>query len=37
LDKDAPVSRPIAPPDDGPIVAVPHLGDLHRGYERRAA
>ena len=37
LDKDAPVSRPIAPPGDGSIVAVPHLGGLHHRYERRAA
>jgi putative transposase len=37
LGKDAPVSRPIAPPGDGAIVAVPHLGGLHHRYERRAA
>jgi hypothetical protein len=37
LDKDAPVSRPIAPPGDGVIVSIPHLGRLHHRYERHAA
>jgi len=37
LDKDAPVSRPIATPTGGAIVAIPHLGGLHHHYERRAA
>jgi putative transposase len=37
LDKDAPVSRPVAPPADGGIVAIPQLGGLHHRYERRAA
>lgn len=37
LDKDAPVSRPIASLGDGEIVAVPQLGGLHHRYERRAA
>jgi transposase InsO family protein len=37
LDKDAPVSRPIASPGDGEIVAIPQLGGLHHRYERRAA
>ena len=37
LDKDAPVSRRIADPTDGAIVAVPQLGGLHQRYERRAA
>jgi putative transposase len=37
LDKDAPVSRPVATPTDGAIVAIPHLGGLHHHYERRAA
>jgi putative transposase len=37
LDKDAPVSRPVATPPDGAIVAIPHLGGLHHHYERRAA
>jgi hypothetical protein len=31
------VSRPVAPPEDGAIVAIPHLGGLPRRYERRAA
>jgi transposase InsO family protein len=37
LDKDAPVSRPVASPSDGGIVAIPQLGGLHHRYERRAA
>ena len=37
LDKDAPVSRPVASPADGAIVAFPHVGGLHHRYERRAA
>ena len=37
LGKDAPASRPVAPPGDGAIVAIPHLGGLHHRYERRAA
>jgi len=37
LDKDAPVSRPVATPTDGAIVAIPHLGGLHHHYERPAA
>jgi putative transposase len=37
LDKDAPITRAVQPPSDHPIVAVPHVGGLHRHYERRAA
>jgi len=37
LGKDAPVSRPVAPPGNGAIVALPHLSGLHHRYERRAA
>ena len=37
LRKDAPVSRPVATPADGAIVAIPHLAGLHHRYERRAA
>ena len=37
LDKDAPVSRPVASPADGGIVAISQLGGLHHRYERRAA
>jgi transposase InsO family protein len=37
LAKDAPVSRPIAPPGGGAIVATSHLGGLHHRYDRRAA
>src|SRR5712692_2191998 len=37
LDKDAPISRPVMPPGDGAIVAIPEVGGLHHRYERRAA
>jgi putative transposase len=37
LDKDAPVSRAVAPSGHGAITAIPHLGGLHHRYERRAA
>ena len=37
LDKDAPMSRPVATPTNGAIVAIPHLGGLHYHYDRRAA
>jgi putative transposase len=37
LDKDAPISRPVASSTDGDIVSIPHVGGLHHGYERRAA
>ena len=37
LGKDAPVSRPVAPPGNGAILAIRHLGGLHHRYERRAA
>jgi len=37
LDKDMPESRPVQPPDLGPVIAVPQVGGLHHRYERRAA
>jgi hypothetical protein len=37
LEKDAPIPRPIAPPSEGRIVAIPQVGGLHHRYERRAA
>jgi putative transposase len=37
LDKDAPVSRSIAPLGNGAIIAIPLLGGLHHHYERRGA
>src|SRR5439155_17155271 len=37
LHKDAPTSRPVMPPGDGAIIAIPEVGGLHHRYERRAA
>jgi len=37
LAKDSPISRPVAPPSDGTIVAIPQIGGLHHRYDRRAA
>ena len=37
LDKDPPIPRPVAPPGDGAVVAIPEVGGLHHRYERRAA
>jgi hypothetical protein len=36
LNKDAPISRPIAP-GAGRVVAIPQVGGLHHRYERQAA
>jgi putative transposase len=37
LGKDTPDHRPSAEPAVGPVIAVPEVGWLHQGYERRAA
>ena len=37
LDKDCPEPRPVQPPDQGRIVALPKVGGLHHRYERIAA
>jgi putative transposase len=37
LEKDAPVPRPVQPPNLGRVVAFPQVGGLHYRYERRAA
>lgn len=37
LNKDAPIPRAIAAPDDGRVVAIPQVGGLHHRYERQAA
>ncbi len=37
LEKDAPVSRVIQPPELGVVVELPLVGGLHHRYERRAA
>jgi hypothetical protein len=37
LDKDRPISRSIAPPSAGRVVAPPQVGGLHHRYDRVAA
>jgi transposase InsO family protein len=37
LKKDAPEPRAVEPPQDGRVVALPHVGGLHHRYVRRAA
>ena len=37
LDKDTPIPRPVTPPGDGAVVAIPEVGGLHHRYELRAA
>ena len=37
LAKDTPETRPVHPPDLGPVVAIAEVGGLHHRYERRAA
>ena len=37
LDKDAPQTRRVQPPEEGKIVAFTQVGGLHHRYERRAA
>jgi putative transposase len=37
LDKDAPESRAVQPPQFGTVVEFPEVGGLHHRYERRAA
>ncbi len=37
LDKDAPESRPVQPPELGSVVELREVGGLHHRYERRAA
>jgi putative transposase len=36
LDKLSPVPRSIEPPDQGKVVAIPHVGGLHHEYRRAA-
>ena len=36
LDKQSPVPRSIEPPDQGKVVANPHVGGLHHEYRRAA-
>ena len=36
LDKQSPVPRPIEPPVQGEVVAIPHVGGLHHEYRRAA-
>lgn len=37
LNKDAPISRPVALPNAGSVIAIPEVGGLHHRYERRGA
>jgi hypothetical protein len=37
LNKDAPIPRSGASPDDGRVVAIPQVGGRHHRYERQAA
>ena len=37
LEKDAPTTRRVQTPTEGPVVAFPEVGGLHHRYERRAA
>jgi hypothetical protein len=37
LEKDAPETRPVQPPEQGLVVELPEVGGLHHRYERRAA
>ena len=37
LGKDAPQPRPVEPPEQGCVVAIPQVGGLHHRYQRRAA
>jgi len=37
LDKDAPSTRAVQPPEFGTVVEIPQVGGLHHRYERRAA
>jgi putative transposase len=37
LHKDTPIPRPVTPPGEGAVVAIPEVGGLHHRYERRAA
>ena len=37
LEKDAPESRPVQPPELGSVIELPKVGGLHHRYERRAA
>ena len=37
LDKDAPLTRAIQPPEMGRVIELPQVGGLHHRYERRAA
>jgi hypothetical protein len=37
VEKDAPTTRRVQTPPEGPVVAFPEVGGLHHRYERRVA
>jgi hypothetical protein len=37
LDRNSPVPREVEPPEQGPVITIPHVGGLHHLYTRRAA
>jgi putative transposase len=37
LGKDAPVPRPVQPPERGKVIEIPEAGGLHHPHEKRAA
>jgi hypothetical protein len=36
LERNAPIPRPIQPPGEGKVVAMPYVSGLHHGYRRAA-
>ena len=36
LDRNSPIPREVEPPEEGEVVAIPHVGGLHHRYTRAA-